>query len=278
MIIIRPITKAEMDRVKPIALAVASVICNTVALFGSIKATIKATRIIDKKRDEGTLDTKSVIKEVAPSYIIPAAAFVAGQTATIGSALLSKEQNVALTAAATAATYRFDKYRRGVINELGSEADKKVIESFKPDIIVANDVPFSYSYAQYGGPGEVAITNAPDEELILFDMYRMGEKRSDGSKDDGYFAITKSHFLQARHIFCHDYVEEGHVCLNQFYEYLGIPTTYGGSILGWDFSDGPSWVDIGLRELEYDANGNVLVYEIVYYWPAVDWPLYDYKD
>lgn len=271
MITIRPISKQDIMVAKPIVLAVTSVIFNTVALFTSIKATVQATRIIDKRREEGELSTKDVVKEVAPKYLLPAAAFVAGQITTVGSAVMSKDQTIALSAAAAAANYRFEKYRRGVITKLGSDADKTVIESFDPNIDIAERQIYSYKVSPYGGPGEVTIANAPEGELILFDVYRVGEKKDKDTINDGYFAIRKDQFLQAKDIFKSTYSIDGHVDLNQFYRLLGISETYGGDFLGWDMSDGPLSIDIGFREKDYDAFGNVLSYDIVYDWEPTAW-------
>ena len=272
MITIRSVSKQDIMRAKPIILALTSVIFNTAAMVTGIKSTVEATRIIDKKREDGTLTTKEVIKDVAPRYLVPAACFVAGQITTFGSAVLSRDQSLALSAAATAANYRFNKYRSTVVKELGEDVDDHIVDiAFKPKE-VARHCDFSYSVTPYGGPGETVIANMPEGPLLLFDIYRAGELRDDGSVDDGYFEIHKDQFLQGINVFSKHYYQDGHVDLNQLYEFWGIARTYGGDILAYDMCDGPEIIDIGVKPKDYDTYGNVLTYSIEYNWPPAEWP------
>lgn len=275
MVIIRPISKEVIRRAKPIFLAVSSVVLNAVALATSIKATVETTRIVDTKAE--IVDKKELVKEIAPKFVLPAVAFTLGQVATIGSAILSRNQTVALSAAAAAANYRFSRYRKGVVDIYGEEADKNVISTFEhvPEAVRRN---YSYYITPYGGPGEVTIANMPEGKNLLFDINRVGETRKDGTIDDGYFLISKDQFLQGRQLFTDEYFEEGHVELNTLYNLWGLDTTYGGDILGYDFSDGPQRIQIGLREKDYDKDGNVLSYSVEYYWPLIEWPHADPED
>lgn len=272
MVTITSISKEALKRAKPVILAVCSLVFNTAAIGTTIKATIYSTKRIEEKRQEGPLNTKDIIKEIAPKFILPASLYLAGQASVIGSALLSNNQSIALSGAALAANYRFDQYRKEVVEQFGEEADSRITRSFK-DVPKAKKQLYTYAMTPYGGPGEAVIADMPEGENILFDVYRVGESREDGTIDDGYFAINKDEFLQARHMFCDYYFMEGHVTLNHLYDFFGIERTYGGYILGYDMSDGPERIEIGLVPKDYDPQGTILSYEIKYYWSPVDWPL-----
>lgn len=277
MIYIKPISKEAIKRAKPILLAITSVVFNAFAIGSTIKATVESTRIIDEKKTTGELSTKEVVKEVAPKYIVPAVAFTLGQITTVGSALLSRDQIMALSAATAAANYRFRKYREAVVEEFGPDADEKVISHFE-SVPKAKFVNFSYSVSPYGGPGEVVLANMPDGENIFFDINRVGERRNDGTIDDGYFAVTKSQFLQARSLFYDTYLADGFAELNTFYKLLGIDGTYGGDVLTYDMCDGPERLSIGVQPKDYDEHGTVLSYSIEYYWPMSEWPNIELDD
>ena len=277
MVIIKPISKAALKRAKPILLAITSVIFNTVAIVTTVKATTESTRLVDEKKEAGEFDKKEIAKDIAPKFIVPAIAFTLGQVTTIGSAIMSRDQSMALSAAVAAANYRFGRYRQGVVETYGKEADDNIIRSFE-HVPEATKCNYSYRLTPYGGPGEVVIANMPEGKNLLFDINRVGEVRKDGAIDDGYFLITKDQFLQGRQLFTDQYFEEGHVDLNTLYLLWGIDTTYGGDILGYDCSDGPQRIQIGLREKDYDIEGNVLSYSVEYYWPLIEWPHADPED
>lgn len=277
MIHIKPVTKDAFNSAKPIILAVTSVIFNAIAIGSTVKATVESTRIIDEKKKKEELNTKEIIKDVAPKYILPAVAFTLGQVTTVGSALLSRDQTIALSAATAAANYRFRKYREAVVEEFGPDADEKVVSRFK-NVPKAKFVNFSYNVSPYGGPGEVVLANMPDGKNIFFDINRVGEKRKDGTIDDGYFEITKSQFLQARTLFYETYLVDGFAELNTFYKLLGIDETYGGDVLTYDMSDGPERLSIGVKPKDYDEYGNILSYSIEYYWAMSEWPHIDLDD
>ncbi len=275
MVTIRPITKAELARTKPIMLAVISVVCNTVALFSGIKATVKATRIIDKKRKDGTLDTKSVIKDVAPSYILPAAAFVVGQVSTVGSALLSREQNLAITGAMTATACRYQQYREKTKELYGDEADDRILVELSKDA-TAKYVDYSNCVGNSidNVNGEYTFNDnptyyAPEGKLMFFDELRYGQPREDGSIDDGFFVCTVNQFQQARLHLNRNFVLRGWADINEFYNFLGIPETYIGNDLCWDASEGYMFVDIGLRP--FTLTDGLMAYRIDYDFPPECW-------
>lgn len=275
MISIRPITKQDIERIKPMALAISSLIFNTVSMFTTIKATVESTRIIDKHREDGTLDTKVIINEVAPKYILPAASFVAGQASGIGSAVLSRQQNLALSGAMTATAYRYKQYREKTKELYGDNADDRILIELSKDA-TAKYVDYSNCVGNSidNVHGEYTFNDnptyfAPQGKILFFDELRYGQPRSDGSHDDGFFVCTVNQFQQARLHLNRNFVLRGDAYLNEFYRFLGISETYIGDDLSWDMSEGYMFIDISIRPFTLDDG--LIAYRVEYDFEPEDW-------
>ena len=56
----------------------------------------------------------------------------------------------------------------------------------------------------------------------------------------------------------------GYACLNEFYEFLGIPKTDYGEVVGWSMTDGLSWVDFEHREVKNEDGTKYVALDMVF--------------
>ena len=276
MITIRPVSKKTLELAKPIVLAFTSVIFNSIALVSTIKATIESTRIIDERQSEGGLTTKDVITEIAPKYLVPAGAFVLGQALTVGSAILSRDQSLALSGAIAATDYRYRRYREKNKEIYGLENDDRILIELSKE---ATPKYVDYSNCVGNLPENVEdgyVFNdsptyfAPEGKILFFDEYRYGQPTKYGHLDDGYFVCTVNQFQQARlHLNRNFMINEGWVSLNDFYRFLGLSEIPGGDDLCWDLSSGILFIDITLKPFQLDEN--LTAYRISYDFPPDNW-------
>lgn len=275
MIHIKGISKSDLIKAKPIILAITSVIFNTVAIGTAIKATVETTRIVDEKKAQGEIDKKELFKTVAPKYILPVAAFTIGQVSTIGSALLSRQQSLALSGALAATDLRYRKYREKNRELYGTENDDRIMIEISKDC-----TPKYVDYSNCVGnsidnvDGEYTFNDnptyyAPEGKLLFFDEYRYGLPMKNGHTDDGYFVCTVNQFQQARLHLNRNFMLRGDAALNEFYRFLGISETPNGEELYWDMSTGIQFIDIGLRPFQIDEG--LTAYRIDYDFPPESW-------
>ena len=52
-----------------------------------------------------------------------------------------------------------------------------------------------------------------------------------------------------------NFVLRGYAPLNEFYEFLGLPKTEYGEMVGWTISDGYYWIDFEHRLISRDDGG-----------------------
>lgn len=275
MVFIKHINKDQLKYLKPIALAITSVIFNSVALISTVKATVESTRIIDEKKEEGSLTTKDVVTEIAPKYVVPATCFVIGQALTVGSSILSRDQSLVLSGALAATDRRYRKYREKNRELYGKQNDDRILVEISKD---ATPKYVDYSNCVGNLPdneidgyavNDVATYFAPEGNLLFYDEFRYGQPHKDGLLDDGFFVATVNQFQQARLHLNRNFVLRGYAELNEFYRFLGISEVPEGDNLCFDMSEGYIFVDISLRPFQLDEG--VTAYRIDYEFPPELW-------
>lgn len=242
-------TKQQVKAAMPTILAVVSVVGNTATAILLIKETSSATLKIEQMKAEGATK-QEIVKEVAPKFILPAITFAASQLCTIECNILNKKQQMGLSAALVGADYRYRRYKEKVRKECGPEEDRRI-----EDEIAKEDF---HEYAEVcGNLGDGSSKYvAPEGTLLFYDPYR------NSGKEDGYFSSTMIQVKQAMYHLNRNYILASSACLNEFYEFLGIPGTAYGEYAWWDMADGVYWIDIEIREVP--VNENTVAYAIDY--------------
>ena len=167
----------------------------------SISATKKAVKIIDDD-----LEPKERIKKIAPIYIPTALSAVATTSAILGIHFTNAKTQASLISAYTILNNSYKEYKDKVHAING---DYKIETEIVKDCM--NDTTPSKSL---------------DDECVFFDYFSLR-----------YFTSTIEKVKKAEDLLNEKYFECGLVCVNDFYDLLGIPRLECGYELGWNNLD-----------------------------------------
>lgn len=195
----------------------------------AVKATPKALTLIENAKEEkGEELTKwETVKIAGPTYI-PAVITGAATIACIfGSNVISKHQQAALMSAYALLDNSYKEYKKKVDELYGEEAGQKVREEIAKD--------------KYTGDG-IVLEN--DKELF-YDFY-----------SGRYFESTKEAVLWAEYETNRAMYVNGGVCVNEFYDFLGLDPRPEYEEIGWSYGQMEemywhSWI-------EFDHNETIL--------------------
>ena len=153
-------------------------------------------------------------------------------------AALTKSHNIlndrvtALSAAYTAVSAGYERYREKVIEKYGLEQDREFRQ--KRDIVTAPGAD--------GKPLKVTVVS-PDGTSPYAKFF---DQLSPNWSKEPEYNLT---FLVSQQNWANDKLRmQGHLFLNEVYDSLGIPRTRAGSVVGWSLSSGSgdNYIDFGI--------------------------------
>lgn len=171
----------------------------------AVKATPKATRLLDKVKEEKgeDLTTLEKIKVAGPHYV-PSILIGAGTIACIfGANVLNKRNQASLISAYALIDNSYKEYKKKVAEIYGDEAHKEVISSIAKD-----------KYTDDIGVDE--------DKMLFYDEF-----------SHRYFESTLEDVIKAEYNTNRQLQRNGEVYLNEYYEFLGLEPSTVGTELGW---------------------------------------------
>lgn len=224
----------------------------------AVRATPKALRKIradSKVNHDGDPEAYSKLEAVRSAWVCYIPAAISG-TATIfcifGANVLSKHQQAALTSAYALLNDSYNNYKDKLKELYGEEAHQKIIDAIAAE--KAKDV-----YITADGICESTSLSFdernPDDMRLFYDAF---SRR--------YFESTIAQVLEAEYHLNRNLSLGGDVCINDFYNFLGIEPIDGGDYLSWFYfyEDGISWIDFNHRKTVLEDGLEVYVVDIVY--------------
>ena len=172
----------------------------------AVRATPKVVRLLDACEEEkGDKLSKTEAIKVAGPYYIPSMLLGAGTIACIfGANAFNKRQQAALMSAYALVDNSYKEYKKKVEELYGEEADKEVKAAIARDKYTDEDI-------QVG-----------DNEKLFYDEF-----------SGQYFESTTKKVIEAEYNLNRQLAYNGGAYLNEFYDFLGIPTIEAGTELGW---------------------------------------------
>lgn len=200
----------------------------------AVKATPKAIKLLEQATYEKGEDLTKIemIKVAGPAYI-PSVAIGASTIACIfGANVLNKRKQATIMSAYAFADNAYKEYRGKVKELLGEETDNRIRDAIamdKRDEEVTGYVP---------GLGSLDLSG---EKYLFFEEHR-----------GKYFEATMEQVLNAEYHLNRNFSMRGDVCLNEFYEFLGLEPNEIGHALGWDITTlvedyDSTWIDFSHR-------------------------------
>lgn len=206
-------------------------ILSCIAAIGTVATAVLAVRATPKAIDyiqmntgydhDGVMEAPSkeeIVKATWKNYI-PAVTVGLGTIVCILSANgLNRKQQATITSAYVLLENAYKEYKNKLKDIYGEETDTEVRKA------VAKD--------NYTGDPDVT-----DGKLLFYDEY-----------SNRYFERTMEEVIDAEYHLNREFILEGDVKLNKFYELLGLPGTDLGAVVGWDSESaaaffGYQWID-----------------------------------
>lgn len=220
-------SKLYLRRNSPTILSCISAVGVIATTAMAIKVTPKAVRLIEQavieKGEE--LTVLEIVQVAGPTYIPVALVGLSTIACIFGANVLNKHQQAAITSAYMLLENAHKEYQNKVKELFGDDTDDLIKRSIARDKYIKHDISSS--------------------EEQLFYEFNHGE----------FFERTKEDVLSAEYRFNLHFKSQGHASLNDFYDYLGLPRTEYGDILGWTFGDGYHgcpWVEFEHEPLELE--------------------------
>jgi len=181
------------------------------------KASFKASEIIKKEEDEGRAiaGTKNRFKEygklVWKCYIPPTLSGAVTIACVIGASKASNRRTAAAVTAYSLTQRAFDEYREKVVEQLGKGKDRKVRDELAQDH-VTNNPPVSREVI-VTGKGHILCC-----ELFTHRYFRSDMETLRKAENDINYMVVNNLF----------------VCLDEFYDLIGLPNTSESNNIGWN--------------------------------------------
>lgn len=214
----------------------------------------------NKKKDLVIVYAKTAVK-VAKLYAPAAVIMTASVVGILTGHSILRKRHIALAAAYATVDKSFRKYRKGVIDNFGEEADKKLCG------IHETEVTETVTDDKTGEPKEVkrAVTAVASDSMMPYARV-FDDKCKEWRKTPEYNLM----FLRSQQQYANDLlVANGYLFLNDVYEMLGFPKTKEGQVVGWIYNKrnpvGDNFVDFGIHEahtIENEVDDTGIVYTL----------------
>ncbi len=190
----------------------------------AVKATPKAIKLLNEAEiNKGSkLTTIEKIKYAWTPYIYCGLSCVSTIACILSIEYLNHKKQISIISAYTVLQNSFEQYRSNIKELSGDDIDLLS----RQEIVRAR-------YDQFDDPGD------NDDELLFFDYQGMR-----------FFRSSFSNVIRAEHHLISVISCRGYACLNEYYDYLGIPPLSYGYQLGW--GDYESCDPMNVKELEFN--------------------------
>lgn len=154
-------------------------------------------------------------------YIPAASVGLATILCIFGANGLNRRQQAAITSAYALLDQAYKEYRKKVIELYGPDTDERVRADIAEEKLK-----------------KVDLEEPSDGKRLFYDEF-----------SGQYFERTMAEVMDAEYHLNREFILEGSVKLNDFYELLGLPKTKLGDVVGWDGESGIAfygyqWIDI----------------------------------
>lgn len=215
----------------------------------AVKATPKALRLIDEKKEEidtDELTNMEVVKTCWKCYIPAAVTASVSVACLIGANSVNNKRNAVLATAYKLSESAFSEYKEKVIETIGEKKEEEVRDKIAKDRIEKNPVKNN----------EVIITGKG--EVLCYDAI-----------SGRYFKSDVDKIRKAENILNKKLMNDMYCSLNDFYDLVGLPFTQLGFELGWNVNDSLVEIEFSTQLSEDDIPCVVVDYSVT--------PKYDFQ-
>lgn len=184
----------------------------------------------------------TVVKLYGPSIVVGSISIVA----LSGSHVQLTRRNAALSSSLAALTKAFSEYRDRIRGEIGEERELELYHCMEDNEIEGPDG--KKELVKVGPPEGAPFGSSPYAAKFGRDTTKMFQNSMGNNR---VFIELMQHQANLR------LQANGHVFLNEVYDWLGLPRTTAGAIVGWVYNsqNGDNYIDFCM----YDPNADVKV-------------------
>lgn len=222
----------------------------------AVKATPKAIRRIrsdSRNNHDGDADAYTKIEAVRSAWLVYIPAAITGVSTIIcifGANALNKHQQAAITSAYALLDNAYRDYQDKLKEIYGEEAHQKILDAIAAekakDVYISSEGLCETNSLSFGKPN-------PEDEVLFYDCF-----------SNRYFTSTIPQVLEAEYHLNRNWTLGADICINDFYDFLGIERIKGGDVLRWFWEDGLSWIDFNHRRTVLDDGLEVNMIDICY--------------
>ena len=214
------------------------------------KQTPKALQLLSNaEKEKGEALTKwEKVKTALPAYIPVIIIGALTIACVVETNIINEKQKAAYISAYTALSRSYKQYKNKVTELYGENAnyiveDEIIKEKANADNLYSSDDKLTFYEENYGD----------------------------------FFELSKEELLASEYELNRTFILRGYVTLNDFYQYLGLPTSEIGDKLGW--SDDAGWTFYGYSWIDFEHRKHTLDDGMVYYTISFPFPpTLDYED
>lgn len=209
----------------------------------AVKATPKALRLIDEKKEENNVDeltNMEVVKTCWKCYIPAAVTASVSVACLIGANSVNSKRNAVLATAYKLSESAFSEYKEKVIETIGEKKEEEVRDKIAKDRIEKNPV----------NNNEVIITGKGD--VLCYDVV-----------SGRYFKSDVDKIRKAENTLNKKLMNDMYCSLNEFYDLIGLPFTQMGFDLGWNVNDSLVEIEFSTQLSEDDTPCVVIQYSVL---------------
>lgn len=249
-------SKNHLRKASPMILSCLGAIGVVITSVMAVRATPKAIRKIradSRENHDGDSEAYSKLEAVQSAWIYYIPAAISG-TATIfcifGANVLSKQQQAAITSAYALLNDSYNAYKDKLKELYGNEAHQKIIDAITAerakDVYISAEGLCESTSLSFDAPN-------PDDLRLFYDTF-----------SGRYFESSVEQVLQAEYHLNRNWILGACMCVNDFYEFLGIEPIQGGNDLGWFYEDGIGWIDFNHRKVVLEDGLEVYVIDMIW--------------
>lgn len=209
----------------------------------AVKATPKALRLIDEKKEEMNTDeltNTEVVKTCWKCYIPAAVTASVSVACLIGANSVNSKRNAVLATAYKLSESAFSEYKEKVIETIGEKKEEEVRDKIAKGRIERNPVKNN----------EVIITGKGD--VLCYDIV-----------SGRYFKSDVDKIRKAENTLNKKLMNDMYCSLNEFYDLIGLPFTQMGFELGWNVNDSLVEIEFSTQLSEDDTPCVVIQYSVL---------------
>lgn len=235
----KQLANADISRLKnasPFILTCVSAVGMTAAVIFAVKATPKAMKLKEEAEAQKgePLTIIETVKTSGRCYIPTAVIGALTLLCLFGANAVGSGQRAAYISAYGMLEKAFSEYRAKVDGVFGDGSDETVQNAIVDKKYREQDISV-YHNERFTG-----------EVLTFYEPHR-----------DEFFETTMEQIVTAAYHLNRNFALRGYAPLNEFYEFLGIPKTDAGDILGWSMEAGFAfygyqWIDFDFRKRKLD--------------------------